>query len=85
MSETSGPGARLRTGAHRFWRQHCEILLRDVGAGDPSLRAERLLAGLVAEQVRAWLHEQGRQPADVARVLVEAVTGQAPPGVGRSH
>ncbi|HEY3716649.1 MAG TPA: TetR/AcrR family transcriptional regulator [Jatrophihabitantaceae bacterium] len=27
MSQTSSPGARLRTGSHQFWRQHCEFLL----------------------------------------------------------
>jgi len=58
MSETSTPGARQRTGAHAFWRQHCRLLLQAAGAPDPALRAEILLAALSAEQVRHWLREQ---------------------------
>lgn len=58
MSETSRPGARQRTGAHAFWRQHCRLLLQAAGAPDPALRAEVLLAALSAEQVRHWLREQ---------------------------
>ena len=73
MSQTSAPGARLRTGAHAFWRRHCVLLLRAAGVEDPELRAELLLAGLAAEQVRAWLRDQGRRPADVAGLLVRAV------------
>jgi len=57
VSQTASPGARLRTGAHRFWRQHCAHLLGLAGAPDPHLRADVLLAGLAAEQVRAWLDE----------------------------
>jgi AcrR family transcriptional regulator len=80
MSETSAPGARLRTGAHAFWRQHCLLLLREMSLDDPALRAELLLAGLAAEQVRAWLRDQAREPQAVADLLVRAVTGgQAAP------
>jgi AcrR family transcriptional regulator len=81
MSQTSAPGARLRTGAHALWRQHCRLLLRAGGLPDPGLRADLLLAGLAAEQVRAWVREQGRPPAGLARALVGAVTGRpaAPP------
>jgi AcrR family transcriptional regulator len=60
LSETSTAGARLRTGAHAFWRQHCALLLREAGAPEPELRADLLLAGLAAEQVRHWLRDQGR-------------------------
>ena len=74
MSQTSAPGARLRTGAHALWRQHCMLLLREAGAQDPSLRADLLLAGLAAEQARAWLREQGLAPPALARALVAAVT-----------
>ena len=74
MSQTSAPGARLRTGAHAFWRQHCAILLRSAGADDHELRADLLMAGLAAEQVRAWVREQRRPPADLARSLVAALT-----------
>lgn len=78
MSETSAPGARLRTGAHAFWRQHCALLLRLAGADDHALRADLLLAGLAAEQVREWIRQQSRQPADLARSLVTALTTPRP-------
>ena len=74
MSQTSAPGARLRTGAHAFWRQHCAILLRAAGADDHELRADLLMAGLAGEQVRAWVREQRRPPADLARSLAAALT-----------
>jgi hypothetical protein len=51
MSETSSPGARLRTGSHQFWRQHCEFLLASAAAPDAGLRTGILLAGLTAEQI----------------------------------
>jgi AcrR family transcriptional regulator len=35
MSQTSAPGARLRTGAHALWRQHCALLLRAAGRRRP--------------------------------------------------
>lgn len=59
LSQTASPGARLRIGAHRFWRQHCAYLLREAGAPDPGLRADCLLAGLSAEMVRHWRTEAG--------------------------
>lgn len=77
MSQTSGPGARLRTGAHALWRQHSALLLHSAGAAEPQLRADLLLAGLAAEQVQAWVREQGRSPAELAQALVAALT--APP------
>lgn len=69
MSQTASPGARLRTGAHRFWRQHCRNLLSDAGAPDAEVRADALLASLTAEQIRHWRRDEGR-PLDV---LVAAV------------
>jgi AcrR family transcriptional regulator len=57
MSQTASPGARLRTGSHRLWRAHCRLLLAEAGAPDPDLRADVLLAGLTAEQVRQWVEE----------------------------
>jgi AcrR family transcriptional regulator len=66
MSQTSSPGARLRTGSHQFWRQHCEFLLASAGAPDAGLRADILLAGLTAEQVGHWLHDQGWTPRRLA-------------------
>jgi AcrR family transcriptional regulator len=78
MSQTSAPGARLRTGAHAFWRQHCALLLSSAGAQDHQLRADLLLAGLAAEQVRAWIREQSRSPAELAHSLVRALAGPRP-------
>ncbi len=74
LSETSTPGARLRTGAHGFWRQHCRYLLREAQAPNPDLRAELLLAGLSAEQVRHWLHQQHRDLDDLTQQLSAAAT-----------
>ena len=69
LSETSAPGARLRTGAHAFWRQHCRYLLAESGAADPDLRADLLLAALAAEQIRHWVNDEQRIPADLAEAL----------------
>ena len=69
MSQTSSPGARLRTGSHQFWRQHCEFLLVSAGAADPGVRADILLAGLTAEQIGHWLHEQGWTPRRLANAV----------------
>ena len=68
MSQTSSPGARLRTGAHGFWRQHCRLLLTEAGAGDPDLRAEVLLAALSAELLR-HLSAGGATAAELSRRL----------------
>jgi AcrR family transcriptional regulator len=81
LSETSTPGARLRTGAHAFWRQHCHYLLRQAGAPHPDLRADLLLAGLAAEQARYWLREQHRNLDELAHGLCAAalaLTGPSP-------
>ncbi len=81
MSETSSPGARLRTGAHAFWRQHCTYLLREARAPDPELRAELLLAGVAAEQVGHWIRDQGRSLEAVSNQLGAAALVLArPPG-----
>jgi AcrR family transcriptional regulator len=60
LSQTASPGARLRTGSHQLWRQHCRILLTTAGAPDPDLRADTLLAALTAEQVRHWRLDEKR-------------------------
>jgi AcrR family transcriptional regulator len=70
MSQTASPGARLRTGSHRLWVHHCRLLLVEAGAPDAELRADVLLAALAAEQVRHWLHEEGRAAADLRDGLV---------------
>lgn len=74
LSETSTPGARLRTGAHAFWRQHCRYLLTEAGAPQPDLRADLLLAGLAAEQVRHWLHDRHREPGELAAELAAIIS-----------
>ncbi len=77
LSETSTPGARMRTGAHAFWRQHCRYLLREAAAPDAELRADLLLAGLAAEQVRHWLRVEHR--------LLDDLAGGSQPPPLRSH
>lgn len=72
LSETATAGARLRTGAHAFWRQHCRYLLGETGAPEPELRADLLLAGLAAEQVRHWLRDEHRDLTDLAHALSAA-------------
>jgi AcrR family transcriptional regulator len=69
LSETSVPGARFRTGAYAFWRTHCRVLLRSAGVADPDLRADLLLAGLAAEQLRRWLVDEGVPAAALAGSL----------------
>lgn len=75
MSETASPGARRRTGVFAFWRQHCTLLLTQAGAPDALMRADLLLAGLSAEQLRYWLdasipaEQIGERLARVARLL----------------
>jgi len=69
LSQTASPGARLRTGAHRFWRQHCRHLLATAAAPDPEIRADTLLAGLTAEQVRHWTRDEGRPLAELTAAL----------------
>lgn len=72
MSETSAPGARMQTGAHAFWRQHCELLLGQAGASDPQFRAEILLAAVSAELVRYWVRERGQDAGGIATMLSSA-------------
>lgn len=72
LSQTSTPGARLRTGAHAFWRQHCRYLLHQAAAPEPDLRADLLLAGLAADQVRHWLDDEHRDLPALADGLADA-------------
>jgi AcrR family transcriptional regulator len=69
LSQTASPGARLRTGSHRFWRLHCRILLAEAGAPDPELRADVLLAALTAEQVNHWRHDERYPLADLTQAV----------------
>lgn len=79
MSQTASPGARLRTGSHQFWCQHCRILLTEAGAADPGLRADAILAALTAEQVRHWRHTEGRSLPELARAITEITRRLAAP------
>lgn len=84
LSETASPGARLRIGAHRFWRQHCRYLFAEAGAPDPELRADVVLAALTAEQVRHWRRDIGQPLTDLIRAVsavVRAMTTPVPPGI----
>jgi len=87
MSETSSPGARLRTGAQGFWRQHCRYLLTEAAAPQPDLRADVLLAALaaeqVAEQVRHWLRDEQRPVNELADHLESIVLALAARPHGR--
>jgi AcrR family transcriptional regulator len=83
LSQTASPGARLRTGSHRFWRLHCRILLADAGAPDPDLRADALLATLTAEQVRHWRHDEGHQLGELTQAMSTLARSLAEsPGAG---
>jgi AcrR family transcriptional regulator len=79
MSQTASPGARLRTGSHQFWCQHCRILLSAAGAADPGLRADAILAALTAEQVRHWRHTEGRSLPELASAITEITRRLAVP------
>ncbi len=83
LSQTATPGARLRTGAHAFWRTHCRYLLGEAGVPHPGLRADLLLAGLSAEQVRHWRHDEQRTSGMLRAELTCAALALArpePPG-----
>lgn len=79
LSETSTPGARFRTGAHGFWRQHCRLLLQSAGVPDPELSADVLLAALSAEQVRHWLNDDAIPLEDLSTRLVSLARDLATP------
>ncbi len=79
LSETSTPGARFRTGAHGFWRQHCRLLLQGASVPDPGLTADVLLAALSAEQVRHWLRDDAIPLADLSTRLVSVARTLATP------
>jgi AcrR family transcriptional regulator len=72
LSQTASPGARLRTGSHGFWRQHCRLLLTAAGVPDPDLRADTLLAALTAEQVRHWRRDE-RRPLPALIDAIDAI------------
>ena len=78
LSQTATVGARLRTGAHAFWRQHCRYLLSETGAPEPDLRADLPAAQpahhleRVAGDAGAVEHTLGQaQQADMAQQLMQ--------------
>jgi AcrR family transcriptional regulator len=68
-SQQSSPGARLRTGSHRFWRAHLVHLFRSAGTPQAETRADVLLAALTAEQVTWWTRGQQRSVRALRRDL----------------
>ena len=52
VAETGSPGARYRSGVYAGFRRHVEILLMDVGADDPVLGAELILAPMAGDFLR---------------------------------
>lgn len=82
MSQTANPGARLRTGAHAFWRAHVAHLLREAGMADAEVRAEALLAAMSAEMIGHWRRDGRRSDARILRdlrALAAAMVSAAPP------
>lgn len=79
LSQSASPGARLRTGSHRLWRQHCRILFQAADVPDPSLRADTLLAALTAEQVRHWRRDENRSLPALTTALVAITRRLAQP------
>jgi AcrR family transcriptional regulator len=82
LSQTSTPGARHGTGAHVFWTTHCRLQLAAAGAPDPEVRADVLLAGLTAEQVRQWRRVEERPLDDLATRLRRVAHALAGAGAG---
>jgi AcrR family transcriptional regulator len=77
-SQTASPGARFRTGSHRFWRTHLANLFRAAGAPAPELRADVLLAAMTAEQIGWWLRDQQRSLRSLTRELKAVASGLLP-------
>lgn len=70
MSQNASPGARLRTGSHQLWRQHCRYLLTEAHVPDPGIRADALLAALTAEQVRHWRLDEGYPLSSLTEAMI---------------
>lgn len=71
MSETSSPGARLRTGAHAFWRQHCRHLLVEGQSTSTDLKVDVILSSLSAEMITHWTRDQSQAVDAIAQQLAE--------------
>lgn len=79
LSETSTPGARQRTGGTRILAPPLPSPTRRGRCRRPGLRAELLLAGVAAEQVRYWLYDEQRDIAVVAQTVSAAALAIARP------
>lgn len=79
MSETSSVGARMRTGAHGFWRQHCTYLLELAGAPHSVLRSTALLAAMSAEQVQHWLRVEEHKLSELTSAVGDLARDLATP------
>lgn len=69
MSQNASPSARLRTGSHQLWRQHCRYLLAEANVPDPGIRADALLAALTGEQIRHWRRDERHPLSNLAEAL----------------
>lgn len=58
LAERADPAQRYRRGVYRLWHTHVRLLLEAVGAPDPDLRADLLLAGLVGDLLAHRRHER---------------------------
>jgi len=72
LSQTASPGARLRTGSHRLWQRHCEMLFELAAVPDPEVRSDMLLAALTAEQIRHWRTDQNQTLEALTQAIVLA-------------
>lgn len=81
LSQTASPGARLRTGSHQLWKQHCQILLTAAGAPTRTC-ADTLLATLTAEQVRHWRRDENRPLPELTDAIIAISRRLATPDQG---
>lgn len=72
LSQTASPGARLRTGSHRLWQQHCQMLFALAGVPDAEVRSDMLLAALTAEQIRHWRRDRRHTLAELTHAIAAA-------------
>ena len=74
VAETGSPGARYRSGVYAGFRRHVEILLMDVGADDPVLGAELILAPLAGDFLRHLAVERELERDAIRAGLLRLVT-----------
>jgi AcrR family transcriptional regulator len=73
LAAEATPHARMQTGAYRFWRLHCTVLLTECDVQAPQLLAEVLLSCLTAEQIGSWLEDPSVGPSRLPELLMETV------------